>query len=325
MAGLKSMASLMSPAGSHAKLIVLIYHRVLNEKDSFYSGDVDIETFDWYMSIVSKQFNVLPLSEAVERLGKNSLPARALAITFDDGYEDNYTNALPVLKKYQLPATFFVATGFLDGGIMWNDIVIESIRATRHPTVELPFIDIDERPLNSEHDKTALIKEILGKIKYLAFDERKDIVSKIMEMLEASVPDNLMMKSSDVVKMSESGMEIGAHTVNHPILSRIELDDAEKEITQSRNLLKELTGTEITGFAYPNGRPNQDYQLEHPALLKKCGFQYAVSTAWGFANSKTDPFQLPRIGSWDNSELKFNLRMLQSYFQAPELAQRRQQ
>ena len=130
---IKPLLTLLSPAGRRARLSVLIFHRVLPRPDPLFPGVIDAAGFDAICRWVKGWFNVLALDDAARRLRDGSLPERALAITFDDGYADNHDVALPILLRHGLPATFFIATGFLDGGRMWNDTVIESIRRTPLP------------------------------------------------------------------------------------------------------------------------------------------------------------------------------------------------
>ena len=125
----RALFGLLSPGGARARLTVLIFHRVHPGQDAMFPGEMHAATFRERMGWVREWFNVLPLDEAVAALARGTLPARALAITFDDGYADNFTVALPILQQLGLPATFFIATGFLDGGRMWNDTVIEAMRA----------------------------------------------------------------------------------------------------------------------------------------------------------------------------------------------------
>jgi len=117
-------------------LSILTYHRVVAEPDALVPDHVCAEEFDGQLAVLARWFRVLPLSEAVARLRAGTLPARAACVTFDDGYADNAHIALPLLLKRGLPATFFVAAGFLDGGRMWNDSVIEAIRAAQGDTLD---------------------------------------------------------------------------------------------------------------------------------------------------------------------------------------------
>src|SRR5688572_19703615 len=116
---IQTVLSALSPAGAHARLTVLIFHRVLPEADPLLPGEPDPLRFRAQMQWLKSSFNVLSLPKAVERLRSGSLPKRAAAVTFDDGYADNFTVALPILQETGISATFFIASGYLNGGRMW--------------------------------------------------------------------------------------------------------------------------------------------------------------------------------------------------------------
>src|SRR5262249_38259299 len=126
---LRTAARFASPGGSRGSLLVLIYHRVLTEHDPLLADEPDAASFAAQMDLLANLFNVIPFGEAVERLASNSLPPRAVAITFDDGYTNNLEVAAPILAARGLRATFFITTGFIEGGQMWNDLIIESLRS----------------------------------------------------------------------------------------------------------------------------------------------------------------------------------------------------
>ena len=136
-AGIRAVLRTLSPAGSRARLSILIFHRVHPVPDSLYPDEPDARRFTEILDWAANWFNVLPLPEAVERLRSGSLPDRAAAITFDDGYADNCVVALPILRQHGMHATFFVATAFMNGGRMWNDTVIEAVRRVATPEFDL--------------------------------------------------------------------------------------------------------------------------------------------------------------------------------------------
>jgi peptidoglycan/xylan/chitin deacetylase (PgdA/CDA1 family) len=104
-------------------------------------------------------------------------------------------------------------------------------------------------------------------------------------------------------------MEVGAHTVNHPILAEIPLGHARHEMQASRTRLEQITGAPVRLFAYPNGTPGRDYHAEHAALARELGFDAAVSAAWGAARAGDDLYQIPRFTPWDGADWRFGLRM----------------
>lgn len=301
------------PSPQQNKLLVLFYHQVLKEADPILCDEPDAETFDWQMGVISKYFNVLPLSEAYELMIRGRLPRRAVCVTFDDGYANNIDVAYPILKKWNIPATFFIAVGFLDGGRMWNDTVIESIRRADQEYLDLSKFGLSGYEISDESQRLNVIREILNELKYLSVNERMHKVERIAEFIGKELPDHMMMRSEQVAELHKGGMEIGGHTVNHPILARLSSEEAESEIVSGKNVLYELLGDQVTSFAYPNGVPGKDYTGLHVDIVRRAGFRLAVSTAWGCATNRIDRYQLPRIGSWDRTPERFSLRLLRTY------------
>lgn len=299
-----------SRGGDHGRLSIFIFHRVLSSQDQLFPDEPDVIRFNQTMEWIKKWFNVIPLNSAVHQLGKKTLPPRAAAITFDDGYADNYTNALPILKQHGLSATFFIATGFLNGGRMWNDTVIESIRACKTSRLDLDHLNLGTLNVGTIEDKRVAIGNVLKSIKYLPMNDRETMVHRIAEAATVSLPNNLMMTNAQVVAMRDAGMQIGAHTVSHPILARTELSVARQEISDGKMLLEALLGEKIALFAYPNGKKGEDYLEEHANLTRQVGFDAAVSTDWGAASSNTDLFNIPRFTPWDKSKTRFGLRAI---------------
>lgn len=293
-------------------LLILTYHRVLSAVDPLRRGEITQAALARHAVVLRRWFNVLPLSQAWRRTLEGSLPARAVAITFDDGYADNAELALPILKRQGLTATFFVATGFLDGGRMWNDTIIESLR---HAPPPLDLRDLDGGMLASD-DVTAraeAVERVIGAWKRLPPAERQRRVDALVARAHANPPDDLMMRSNQVRELARAGMEVGAHTVTHPILRSISDDQAAAEMSESRSSLEALTGTRVGAFAYPNGRLGDDYDARHAEIARRVGFDLAVSTNGGSARAESDPYQLPRFAPWAESNWKFAARLLRAY------------
>ncbi|MEN7343372.1 MAG: polysaccharide deacetylase family protein [Pseudomonadota bacterium] len=291
-------------------LTVLIYHRVHRQHDSFTSGDVDAVTFSWHLNVLKKHFNVVRLREAIQGLSDGeALPRNAIAITFDDGYRDNAEVALPLLEAAGLPATFFIATGFLDGGIMWNDRIIESLKRTRLSSLPLDDFGLDNAVLSTETQRADTAGRLINALKHKPFAERDEMVEALVSRCDVELPRDLMMDAAQLPQFVEAGMEIGAHTVNHPILTRIGEDVALKEIQDSRNFLEDLLNVRVAGFAYPNGRPEEDYDASHVEIVQQLGFDYAMSTRWGIASSEDNRHALPRINPWDTTPSRWTARI----------------
>jgi len=307
---IRQAMGLLSPAGTRARLSVFIFHRVLPKPDPLFPDEPDAEQFDRIVSWITTWFEVMPLDTAVDALKTAKLPARAAVITFDDGYADNCTVAMPILLKHKVSATFFIATGYLDGGRMWNDTIVESIRAFQQNMLDLSDLGLGSYRTGSIEEKRHTISGILEKTKYLAPAERNHATQEIARLTRSQLPDKLMMTSEQVRKMRQAGMQIGAHTVTHPILARIDLSTARDEISNSKICLENLLGEPVTLFAYPNGKPGEDYLPEHARLIEAAGFQAAVSTAWGSACAATNLFEVPRFTPWNKTRLKFAFRLM---------------
>ena len=307
---LKGAASVLSPKGPRARLSIFIFHRVLTRIDPLFPGEPDVRRFNEVLSWIARWLQVIPLDDAVSRLRNGSLPARAAAITFDDGYADNATHALPVLQHHAMTATFFVATSFLDGGRMWNDSVIEAVRAFRGDRLDLSPAGLGSYCLDSLDQRRIAIDTLLGRIKYLGPRERHEAVAHVIDRVQARLPDDLMMRSDQVLALKKAGMQIGAHTCSHPILARVPDSHALSEISRSKETLESLLDEAVGLFAYPNGKPNTDYAARHVAMVRQAGFAAAVSTAPGVAVQACDLHQLPRFTPWDRSRARYGMRML---------------
>lgn len=301
----RALLSVVAPGGTRG-LSVLVYHRVLPHADPLFPGVVDAERFVLQLDVLSRCFNVLPLPEALARLRSGSLPPRAASITFDDGYADNEAVALPLLRARGLHATFFVAAGFLDGGRMWNDTVIESVRLTPLKSLPCQFLGLGQLPVDTPGEKRSAVDVLLGALKYRPVHDRAAMVARLAADSRAELPDGLMMTSAQVRSLHAAGMEIGAHTVNHPILATLPAPVARGEMASGREALEAIIGGKVGLFAYPNGKPGQDYLPEHVGMVRALGFAGAVTTAWG---AGSDVFELPRFTPWDRSQLRFALRL----------------
>ncbi len=294
-------------------VLILAYHRVLEIPDPLRAGDIQASCFIKQMRTLARFFNVLPLPSAIDNMKNGTLPARAVSITFDDGYADNYRVAWPVLRRLNLPATIFVATGFLDGGRMWNDTVIESVRRLPGPVLELEDLGLGLHKVANNEQRARAAERILGKLKYLSMGERDRLAAALAERAGTALPDNLMLTSKQVRELSKAGIEIGAHTISHPILKSVDPKSASVEIIEGKRQLEEITGTAVRSFAYPNGKPGKDFDPIHVQFVKDAEFDCAVATSEGLARQASDKFQLPRFGVWSESSIRFGLRALKMH------------
>jgi peptidoglycan/xylan/chitin deacetylase (PgdA/CDA1 family) len=294
----------LSPEGSKGRLTVLIFHRVQRVPDPLFPEAPDAQAFTEILERWGQWFSVVPLSEALDRLKRRALPPRALAITFDDGYADNFTIALPILERLRMPATFFVAAGYLDGGRMFNDTVVEAVRRFDGDTLELAHLGLGAHGTATLAARRRTIENLITRIKYLHPRERDEKVLAIAQAARSALPDDLMLSSTQLRMLHRAGMGVGGHTLNHPILSRLSGPEARAEIALGKERLEGLLGEPINLFAYPNGKPGNDFGSEHVQMVRDLGFRAAFSTAPGAARTGDDLHQLPRFTPWQQRPLR---------------------
>lgn len=307
--------SMMTRAGkllSKNKLSVLIYHQVVSEPDPMRPGDPDATLFRWQMKLLRDHFNPLPLARAVDLLEIGKLPANSVCVTFDDGYLNNLEVAQPILEEFAVPATVFVATAFSSGSNMWNDRLIDLLGRPDAATIKLDALETERVTLGDWKGRRALADTIIPILKYKDYREREKLLDQLYLDNAATEADRKMMSHDDVIELAKKGVDIGAHTVDHPILKSLPSSEQSLQIAGSKKALEDLLGQAVTGFAYPNGRPGSDYDGTTRELVRAAGFHYAVSTSWGISTQHTNQFELNRFTPWDETPARFHLRMLRN-------------
>lgn len=310
---LRTLTALAAPAGPGSKLAIFYFHRTLAEPDPLLPGEPDARMFDRILGWIGAQFRVLDPLEACERLFDGTLPARPAVITFDDGYRDNYTVALPLLQRHGMRAAFFIATGFMEGGMMFNDRVIEAVRRCTAGELTAPVGPQgapDAVPVRNEGERRAAIDRILRAIKYLPGAERMERVLEIERGVAASLPRRMMMNSDEVAALARAGMHVGGHTRSHPILRTLDDKEAQREISEGLADLAGITGIRPLLFAYPNGRPGEDFDERHAGMVEAAGCRFAFTTVAAAATRESRFTALPRFAPWDRTRLKFAARAL---------------
>lgn len=268
-----------------ANATILMYHKITNEARS--PLVVSPERFKRQLAYICDHYQVVPLRDLAARLRHGTpLTAPLAAITFDDGYRDNLTVAAPILRQFGVPATLFFAPGPQElGRPFWWDL-LDAIGVTDEQIIanfkELPYEDFQEMMTEMIAElRPKRVTEIVKQL-YLTWDEVRDWVSQ--------------------------GFSVGAHTLTHPILSRLTLDQARWEIWQSQVVIERQIGKAVDLFSYPNGRP-EDFNAETTSILQDEGFKAACTTIKGWNDHTTEPLQLRRIGALEQSMAKFALRL----------------
>ncbi len=288
---------------------ILSYHRVNDEGDPFFPS-LPTALFEQQMAFVARAYIVLPVEELAERMARGALPRNALAITFDDGYLDNLTHAAPILARHGLPATVFLATGVIGTGKpLWFDSLAIAFKRARLDVWTAPWGET--LPLRTTAERLQALAEAQHRLKLQPGGDRLRLVDDVLRDLDLSdlTPlKNLMMTWDDVHALSRLGIRIGAHTVTHPILSRLSEAEAQAEIRGSRAAIAAACGSAPRAFAYPNGR-SHDYTDAVVRTVRDAGFTCAVTTRFGVNTSRTSPYELRRGTPWETDIPTFALKL----------------
>jgi peptidoglycan/xylan/chitin deacetylase (PgdA/CDA1 family) len=288
---------------------ILAYHRVNDENDPFFPS-LPTEVFERHMAFVARAYVVLPLEELVARMSRNAVPRNALAVTLDDGYRDNLTHAAPVLSRYGLSATVFLATGFIGTGeVPWFDRVALAFKTARASAFRAPWGATVR--LESRAARLAALADVLAHLKGQPDEDMRRAVDGLLETLHVGDESGFkgwMLDWDDVHALGGLGLGIGAHTVSHPILSRVSSERAWAEIDGSRAMIAAAYGRAPRAFAYPNGK-RADYTPAVADLVRRAGFTCAVATRFGVNTAATPRYDLRRGGPWEQHLPTFALKL----------------
>ena len=297
--------------GGEPAFQILTYHRVNDDDDPFLPA-VPTQVFKAQIRHISKTYTVLPVDALVDCMNRGRLPRNAIAITFDDGYRDNLTHAAPIVARHGVPATIFLATGYIASTSRpWFDEVAVAFKTTRVTMARMPWGSLE---LHTQVDRLATLNQAWAWLKSLPEDEFDEGFHRILEALAPyhSTPNghgaNGMLDWDDVKVIAGLGFSLGAHTVSHPILSRVTTGRARREIEDCRDMIRAATGTAPRAFAYPNGAP-ADYTDDVLRLVRQAGFTCAVTARFGVNTGRTSPWELRRGGPWEHHLPTFALKL----------------
>lgn len=301
---------LLQQPGASAPAI-LFYHRIHRRPVGLWGEPVlDVEGFEQHMAFLAREYQPILLSELVAGLqGQAPLPARAVAVTFDDGYRSNLLLAAPILRHYRVPATLFVTTGLV-GTQQWmwayelEKIFFRYPLAQLHQCMRHPVL---ARMCRLEPSRRIALMACVEYLKSLPRAALWEVMGELRERLPVELDeDNRFLSWNEVRQLRGYGFELGAHTENHPILVRESPQEVERELSACRDTLERELGARPTLFAYPNGDTS-------PEVSERVGryFEAAVTTRPGLCSPFISLLELPRIGAPESvSDLAFALSRL---------------
>ncbi len=287
--------------GAWRGLLVLNYHRIGNPVASLWDHDLwsaDADEFDWQMQYLKRHFDLIGTDDLDQ--ARRDPRGRHVMISFDDGYRDNYQLAFPVLKSRGVPATFFLATKFLDQPyVSWWDEVAWMIHTTTREFLDGPEWLPDPILIDHLHPQLT-IRRLLRFYKGLSGDRTSSFLDWLgaetgRGRCPASMASDMWMTWDMAREMQAAGMSFGAHTVSHPILSRLPAEEQRREILDSHRRIVEELGQPIRAFSYPVGGV-ESCNSQTVACLREAGIEWGFRFGVGFrADPFSDPLQIPRL------------------------------
>ncbi len=273
------------------RVFILAYHDVTHGDEQ--EGVVSAERLRRHLAFLRRDHRLSSLSEAAERLARpGSLDEDLVVVTFDDGYRGNYEVAWPVLRDAGSSATIFLTSGFLDGEEMWFDFARRALRALRRPGIAVPE-DVRRDLARLGGDQGS--EPIMRRLKNLHPKKRQELLTRLRELeLDCGRPTRAM-SWDQARELLDHGIEMGGHTVTHPILATLNAAEQEEEIRSCRDRIAAKTGHAPTTFAYPNGSP-RDFNANTKTALASSGFTVCCAMIRGSNRLGGDPLELRRIG-----------------------------
>lgn len=274
-------------------LTVFVAHRIIDENekstiDSLYLNwgqGLSKTEFERRIKYLKSRYRVVSLEQAVGYLTKKKLSGRYVVLTFDDGYEDLYKVVFPILKGYGLPATFFLTTGVIETNeVLWFDEILCRISGTDKHVLTLERLNGRKFSLSNSVQKSKAISELCFKIANLDESSKNNVMNEIFHKLGTNryKRDSFYLSWEQAREMTKCSLiTFGAHSITHPVLTKISRDKAFEEIQKSRQDIEKNVGCSVEFFSYPNGQ----FDEEIIALIKKTGFIGVCSTGNGSQNN----------------------------------------
>jgi peptidoglycan/xylan/chitin deacetylase (PgdA/CDA1 family) len=321
------------------KVLILVYHRVVELSSDPYLLGVTPQHFAEHLEVLRRHGRAMRLQQLTQALQDGTLPRRAVVVTFDDGYADNLYNAKPLLERYNIPATVFVTTGQIgrEREFWWDELervllqpgtLPDRLRLTIHGSSwewdlseTVTYSDDDYRDHGSwnigQDGPTArhhLYRALYQRLVVLSDSDRWTVLDDLLSWAGREPlprPSHRVLSGKELVRLSEGELvEIGAHTVTHPVLSQLPPSAQRDEIGRSKAYLERLLSATVTSFAYPYGA----YTTCTPAIVRAAGFESACAALSSTVRQGSDRFQLPRLLARDWSGEAFD-GQLGAFFQ----------
>lgn len=310
-----------------------MYHRVHTPQTDPWDLSVDPAYFEEQIKFISSNYTIVPAGELMRQLRNGKLEHKSVALTFDDGYIDNFEHARPVLEKYSVPATFFITDSYLteDRPFWWDElenIIVHTDQLPGHLSLthhgETISFDLgDEKILDSDlrekhrnyraynppTKRTRLYVELWKVFSDISKKEQQELIATLRQWAGLSndelVVEGCMTLEQLKILAKNPLFTVGGHTKTHPFLANLPTDHQRYEIAENKRFLEIATGTNVDQFAYPSGNFSESTQK----ILQEEHFLCAFTTNSSCVFNHTEPFSIPRlhVKNWGETDFKRRL------------------
>jgi peptidoglycan/xylan/chitin deacetylase (PgdA/CDA1 family) len=276
---------------------IINYHRIGDDSDIFLDK-LDTQTFERQLQYIEERFEIIPLGELAQLLKIGAQGKNYAVITFDDGYKDNYIQALPILRRYGIKATFLLITDVLDReSMLWVDEVRHMIHYSDEGEI---WWNEEQFSLASPVEKEKAVNHIVSSLKS---SDTGNGMNELRESCGCEAPQDLIeslyMSWDDVEELSEEGHLIGSHTLSHPDLTQLSWKEARREVIESKKRLEKELEVEVDVFAYPFGASNEETER----LIESSGYLCGLGTEPGLVRKNPEIFNLRRVPARKNFQV----------------------
>lgn len=284
---------------------VIYYHRVHRDENPYNavrSLSICVNYMEEQIRYLKNNWNIVSLSQIVDHYTKKiQLRCNSIAITFDDGFKDNYDLVYPILIKYKVPATVFLTTHFIGTNrLLWWDRIVYILKNLSLNELEKIILDNDVIPASIKQlmigykKGDVKVDTLINSFKRLSEMQRTKVIERVEKSIDkdffSSIPRQFL-SWGEIREMHKNGITFGSHTRTHPILSQVTLDQAKEEIDVSKNEIEKKLSQSIYFFAYPDGVLNRKIA----ELVKKAGYTAGFQTVRYDKEGSYDIFFLPRL------------------------------
>ncbi|HWR17303.1 MAG TPA: polysaccharide deacetylase family protein [Terriglobales bacterium] len=295
---------------------ILYYHRIGTGGVPVYNG-IPADVFESQIRFLRQNYRIISLAQFCQEFPEGKVAEPSVVITFDDGYRGTYTEALPILQKYSVPATVYLTVGCIEtGDIAWYDKIFLAFYIAEAEGID---VEVEEEllhfPLSSLRDRLGSALRLIRRLRQIPNVDRIDFCRKFDKQfpLPSTETRGRMLTWEEARQMQKLGISFGGHTMTHPAVSQLSPPEAEIELGESKAIAEKRLGQRVVDFAFPFGNL-QACGTGTPALLKKFEYRSATTTMEGVNSGDADPFLLRRTAVIEEAGVSLAMFRLNQLF-----------